>query len=117
VAETSEDLAIVRAVINLGHDLGLRVVAEGVEDEASWRILQALECDLIQGYLLAKPMAAEEMTRWLAEHFASYATKLHQEQLDGNAVAVSDGAKDLPGIQTTRPTPIRRTGSGKVWPQ
>ena len=53
VANSSEDLAIVRAVINLGHDLGLRVVAEGVEDEPSWRILQGLECDLIQGYLLA----------------------------------------------------------------
>ena len=118
VAETAEDLAIVRAVINLGHDLGLRVVAEGVEDEASWRILQGLDCDLIQGYLLAKPMAAEEMTRWLAEHFASYATKLHQEQLDGGVVPLGDPAKDLPGvIQTTRPTPIRRTGNGKVWPQ
>ena len=63
-------------------------------------------------------MAAEEMTRWLAEHFASYATKLHQEQLDGGVIPLGDPAKDLPGvIQTTRPTPIRRTGNGKVWPQ
>jgi hypothetical protein len=61
-------------------------------------------------------MSAEDMTRWLAEHFASYATKLHQEQLD-DVVAVSDAAKDHSGgIQTTRPTPIRRTGNGKVWP-
>jgi diguanylate cyclase (GGDEF)-like protein len=117
VADSSEDLAIVRAVINLGHDLGLRVVAEGVEDEASWRILQGLECDLIQGYLLARPMAAEEMTRWLAEHFASYATKLHQEQLDSNMVAASDSPSELSGVvPTTRPTPIRRTGNGKIWP-
>jgi diguanylate cyclase (GGDEF)-like protein len=117
VADSSEDLAIVRAVINLGHDLGLRVVAEGVEDEASWRILQGLECDLIQGYLLARPMAAEEMTRWLAEHFASYATKLHQEQLSSDVVAVSDGPSDRSSVvPTSRPTPIRRTGNGKVWP-
>jgi diguanylate cyclase (GGDEF)-like protein len=117
LTDSPEDLAIVRAVINLGHDLGLRVVAEGVEDEATWRVLQGLDCDLVQGYLLARPMAAEEMTRWLAEHFATYATNLHQPQVDGDAVAVSDVADDVSGaMQTTRPTPIRRTGNGKVWP-
>jgi EAL domain-containing protein (putative c-di-GMP-specific phosphodiesterase class I) len=117
VANSPEDLAIVRAVINLGHDLGLRVVAEGVEDEASWRILQSLDCDLIQGYLLARPMAAEDMTRWLAEHFASYATKLHQQQVDGASTPAIDGSGDgSEPIQTTRPTPIRRTGRGKSWP-
>jgi diguanylate cyclase (GGDEF)-like protein len=118
VADSSEDLAIVRAVINLGHDLGLRVVAEGVEDEPSWRILQGLDCDLIQGYLLARPMAAEEMTRWLAEHFASYATKLRLEQSDSDSAAATAAAEDGPSaVQTTRPTQIRRTGSGKIWPR
>jgi EAL domain-containing protein (putative c-di-GMP-specific phosphodiesterase class I) len=116
IADSQEDLAIVRAVINLGHDLGLRVVAEGVEDEPSWRILQGLECDLIQGYLLARPMAAEEMTRWLAEHFASYATKLRLEQSDDESVAAT-ATDDISGaVQPTRPTQIRRTGNGKIWP-
>ena len=80
LAERENDQAIVRAVIGLGHDLGLRVVAEGVEDEASWRMLEEFECDLIQGYLLARPMAAEAMTTWLAEHFAAYATRLRTQQ-------------------------------------
>ena len=62
LAERADDLAIVRAVIGLGHDLGLRVVAEGVEDEASWRLLESYDCDLVQGYFLAQPMAAEAMT-------------------------------------------------------
>jgi diguanylate cyclase (GGDEF)-like protein len=120
LAVSSEDLAIVRAVINLGHDMGLRVVAEGVEDEPSWNILQELECDLIQGYLLARPMPAEEMTRWLTEHFASYATKLRHQQEDGADTIGLGGPPQPPEVlpdvlPTIRPTPIRRTG-GKVWP-
>ena len=62
LAERADDRAIVRAVIGLGHDLGLRVVAEGVEDEASWRLLESYDCDLVQGYFLARPMPAEAMT-------------------------------------------------------
>ncbi len=76
LSERADDRAIVRAVIGLGHDLGLRVVAEGVEDEASWRLLQDMECDLVQGYFLARPMAAEAMTGWLSEHLAAYATRI-----------------------------------------
>jgi EAL domain-containing protein (putative c-di-GMP-specific phosphodiesterase class I) len=66
-------------VISLGHDLGLRVVAEGVEDQGAWSILRELQCDLLQGYLLARPMPAEDMSRWLLEHFASFATRLRSE--------------------------------------
>ena len=76
LASHSDDLAIVRAVIGLGHDLGLRVVAEGVEDERSWRTLQDLGCDLVQGYFLARPMPAAAMTVWLHDHVAGFATRL-----------------------------------------
>jgi diguanylate cyclase (GGDEF)-like protein len=79
LAERPEDRAIVRAVIGLGHDLGLRVCAEGVEDEASWRLLESFDCDLIQGYFLARPMSAEAMTTWLSEHLSAYATRLRTE--------------------------------------
>lgn len=60
-----DDAAIVRSVIDLGHSLGLEVVAEGVEDKATWDLLVAMGCDLAQGYYLGYPMSAEDTTAWL----------------------------------------------------
>ena len=57
--------AIVRATIDLGHGLGLLVVAEGVEDAAILEALRALRCDLAQGFLFAKPMPAAQIEEWL----------------------------------------------------
>ncbi|MFN8020242.1 MAG: EAL domain-containing protein [Acidimicrobiales bacterium] len=50
-----QDLVIVRSMIDLGHNLGLQVVAEGVEDEATLELLHSLGCDVVQGYHLGKP--------------------------------------------------------------
>jgi diguanylate cyclase (GGDEF)-like protein len=61
------DLIIVRSTINLGHDLGLRIIAEGVEDSATLEHLASLGCDLAQGYHLSRPMAADAFGRWLAD--------------------------------------------------
>lgn len=63
--ETWHDVTIVRSSINLGHDLGLRVVAEGVETDEVADHLRRLGCDVGQGYWLAKPMAATAATAWL----------------------------------------------------
>ena len=57
--------AIVRSVVDLGHSLGLTVVAEGVEDEGAWGQLQLLGCDRAQGYLLSRPVSGDDLTRWL----------------------------------------------------
>ena len=57
---TEQNQAIVRAMIRLAHDMKLSVVAEGVETEEQFQRLYAMGCDLIQGYLLAKPLPAEE---------------------------------------------------------
>ncbi|HLZ37335.1 MAG TPA: EAL domain-containing protein, partial [Mycobacteriales bacterium] len=57
---------LLRTTVRLGHDLGLTVVAEGVEDTAAWTRLADLGCDLIQGYVLARPAPAAEVTAWLA---------------------------------------------------
>jgi EAL domain-containing protein (putative c-di-GMP-specific phosphodiesterase class I) len=57
----STDAAIVYATIELAHELGIRVVAEGVEDEATWEALEVAGCELIQGYFLSRPVPAAEL--------------------------------------------------------
>jgi EAL domain-containing protein (putative c-di-GMP-specific phosphodiesterase class I) len=64
--EQGEDVAIVRAIIDLGRHLGLEVVAEGVEDQATWDLLSSMSCDLVQGFHLARPMPIAELVPWLA---------------------------------------------------
>lgn len=58
--------SIVKAIIALGHSLGLEIIAEGVEHPDQARYLRALQCDVIQGYLVGRPLPADEMTRFLA---------------------------------------------------
>ena len=57
---------IVRSTIELGRSLGMRVVAEGVEDEADWALLDGLGCDVVQGYVLTPPLLAPAFDGWLA---------------------------------------------------
>lgn len=57
---SAEDRAIVSSVIELGHHLGLRVVAEGVENEAAYALLRDLGCDTMQGFLFSPPVPADE---------------------------------------------------------
>ncbi|WP_330464057.1 putative bifunctional diguanylate cyclase/phosphodiesterase [Micromonospora zamorensis] len=68
MAEDADDAAIVRSMIELAGALGLRVVAEGVEDERTWRMLHAAGCDAAQGWFYARPMPAEELVTWLARY-------------------------------------------------
>lgn len=56
---------IVNSIIDLGHNLGLKVIAEGVEDVRIWRILAEKGCDYAQGYFMAKAMPASELDAWL----------------------------------------------------
>lgn len=65
VTTNSGNASIVKAVIALGHSLGLEVIAEGVEEEVQARYLHSLQCDVIQGYLISRPLPAEDMTHFL----------------------------------------------------
>jgi diguanylate cyclase (GGDEF)-like protein len=66
--------AIVRSVVDLGHNLGLQVVAEGVETHETVALLTATGCDVAQGYLLARPMPAADLEPWLDSHRAGALT-------------------------------------------
>ncbi|WP_126842102.1 putative bifunctional diguanylate cyclase/phosphodiesterase [Idiomarina tyrosinivorans] len=65
--QSRDDTTIVRTLIRLAHGLGKSVVAEGVETEQQLRILQALDCDLTQGYFHSAPVSQKHLSRWLDE--------------------------------------------------
>jgi diguanylate cyclase (GGDEF)-like protein len=96
--QDESDLIIVRSTINLGHDLGLRIIAEGVEDAPTLERLAALGCDLAQGYHLSRPMPASAFSTWLNESPLS----------DEPVTSTSTGAGG--------PVPIDRIGTVKGLP-
>jgi len=64
IAQDEHDAAIVRSAIQLGHNLGLTVLAEGVEDGPTLTVLSHLQCDQAQGYFLSRPLTADALPRW-----------------------------------------------------
>jgi diguanylate cyclase (GGDEF)-like protein len=82
------DLAIVRAIIELGHSLGLRVVAEGVEDELARDLLAGNDCDVIQGYLVSRALDPDRLDAWLS---ARTATRPGQPGVKGRRLQLLTG--------------------------
>ncbi|MDX1811425.1 MAG: EAL domain-containing protein [Gammaproteobacteria bacterium] len=76
IATDKSDISIVKSTIELAHNLGLSVVAEGVENQESWYILDNLGCDIIQGYYISKPIPAEAFNTW----YMSYTNALSDVQ-------------------------------------
>jgi diguanylate cyclase (GGDEF)-like protein len=70
MATSADSATIVRSTIELAHNLGLKVVAEGVESAAALERLKSYGCDEAQGYFIARPMPPADLTRWLAERAA-----------------------------------------------
>jgi EAL domain-containing protein (putative c-di-GMP-specific phosphodiesterase class I) len=71
VATDGRDHAIVRSIVTLAHDLGLQVLAEGVETGDVLERLRLLDCDQAQGYHLSRPLPGPDLLRWLAREGGS----------------------------------------------
>ena len=85
VTRNASDAAIVKSTIDLAHALGLKVVAEGVEDEASLTLLRHFGCDEAQGFYLCTPQPAARITVWMHRH----AKRLRRLQ-PGQTITLSD---------------------------
>lgn len=68
MARNTDDAAIVRSTVQMARALGLRSVAEGVENEYTWRMLAQAGCSLAQGYLTARPMPGAEIPEWMRQN-------------------------------------------------
>jgi diguanylate cyclase len=66
-AETPDDGVIVRSTIDLGHNMGLKVVAEGLESAEGYTILRRFGCDMAQGYFISRPVPSPELMAWMGE--------------------------------------------------
>ena len=88
MAEDPGNATIVQSTIDLGHNLGLRVVAEGVENEETYNKLAALGCDYAQGYFLSRPLSPDKATAWLAA-FSGV------NEIEAEPVPELEGAEDI----------------------
>ena len=68
MTEESDDAVIVRSTIELGHNMGLKVIAEGVETDVSLGLLQRYRCDMVQGYFFSPPLEAGPLLEWCRRH-------------------------------------------------
>ena len=86
MASDRSDSVIVQSTIDLGHNLGLKVIAEGVEDAESWAKLKDLGCDAAQGYYMSRPLSAEKFADWLIN--SSWAGDFKPDGDSSNGVSV-----------------------------
>jgi diguanylate cyclase (GGDEF)-like protein/PAS domain S-box-containing protein len=70
MATNDEDAKIVRSIVDLGRNLGLAVVAEGVENQAAYDLLVATGCHMAQGYFISRPLPTTALTSWLSERLS-----------------------------------------------
>ena len=102
------DAAIVQATIQLAHSIGIRVVAEGIEDQVTWTSLVANRCELVQGYALSRPLPAIELDTLLR-------AQPHVESGGLDQIAPTlDAVADMRGEQRQRQRP---RGTGPQWPR
>lgn len=83
--DNHQDTAIVQSTIELGHNLGLKVVAEGIESEEELAMLKRFGCDQVQGFLISRAMAAGDFESWIEKYLADLAKGRGGEQADESA--------------------------------
>jgi EAL domain-containing protein (putative c-di-GMP-specific phosphodiesterase class I) len=89
------DRALVRSTVHLGRQLGLRIVAEGVDTDEAWRQLRGMGCDGAQGFLIGAPLPAREFLAWIAS-WNSRARELNSLMRKRLEVAEAPGERSLP---------------------
>ncbi len=116
VREGSRDLTLIRSTINLAHALGLRVVAEGVEEQASLDLLSSFGCDIAQGYLISRPKPATELTFHpeAAVSTSSEEPAVREAPVDQETSMSRERARDRP--LDTAPGPDERVGPWRYDP-
>ena len=75
MATNKDDETIVNTILQMGHNLGLEVVAEGIEDAPTLALLTDLGCDIAQGYFIARPMPFDAFIEWIEDNKERYATR------------------------------------------
>jgi diguanylate cyclase (GGDEF)-like protein len=75
MTQNNDNAVIVRSAINLAHNLGLGVAAEGVEDQETWDRLGELGCDAAQGFFISPPLPPDDFLRWMQQHTAGTGRK------------------------------------------
>ena len=101
MATNEKDAFIVRSTVTLGRDLGLKIVAEGVEDELTAGLLERLGCDLIQGSCVSKPLSAQELMDWLAAQSRAAAPSVGAVPHDGEVATTPPAAAARAGTPGT----------------
>src|SRR5260370_11026642 len=82
--------AIVRSAVGLGHNLGLRVVAEGLQDRMAEAVLVEAHCDAAQGFLVGRPMEESEITALLRQQNSDLPDNTANQELTGSSLKRSD---------------------------
>jgi len=83
IKPTLQAEAIVGALLKIGQKLGMRILAEGVETQEQFEFLKAAGCDFVQGYLIGKPMPANEVNEWMSEFVGRQSSKISPKLSQG----------------------------------
>ena len=100
-----QDFTIVRSIIDLGHNLGLGVVVEGVEEERQLRALQQMGADRAQGYFIARPMPADQFAQWIREYEPLRPLGVLGSVVEGPGRASPAGTARVAAAVVGRPSP------------